>query len=162
LLLFTSKKYEIKIHNVISTADLKQNVDAPRLKNYSWGTYDLEYYGGRCGYVKDDSMSGVLLVNFKFVKAVQLMPKIQNIVATLNVQNKIDLKYVSMVIPEIIYEPEQFPAAIFRTSEGPVCLIFSTGKVVIVGSKSERQLTNCVRNLVKILKEFRILELEKN
>ena len=103
-----------------------------------------------------------LMVNFKFVKAVLLMPKIQNIVATLNVQNKIDLKYVSMVIPEIIYEPEQFPAAIFRTSEGPVCLIFSTGKVVIVGSKSERQLTNCVRNLVKILKEFRILELEKN
>ena len=36
-----------------------------------------------------------LMVNFKFVKAVQLMPKIQNIVATLNVQNKIDLKYVS-------------------------------------------------------------------
>ena len=90
------------------------------------------------------------------------MPIIQNIVETIDVKNRIDLKNLSLVLPRIIYEPDQFPGAFFRTSQGPVCLIFSTGKVVIVGSKSERQLTNCVRNLVKILKEFRILELEKN
>ena len=41
---------------------MKQKVDATKFKNYSWGTYDLEYYGGRCGYVKDDSMSGRVTV----------------------------------------------------------------------------------------------------
>ena len=103
-----------------------------------------------------------LLINGELIIPVKLIPIIQNIVSTMDVKNRIDLKNLSLVLPRIIYEPDQFPGAFFRTSQGPVCLIFSTGKVVIVGSKSERQLTNCVRNLVKILKEFRILELEKN
>ena len=103
-----------------------------------------------------------LLINGELIIPVKLIPIIQNIVSTMDVKNRIDLKNLSLVLPRIIYEPDQFPGAFFRTSQGPVCLIFSTGKVVIVGSKSERQLTNCVRNLVKILKEFWILELEKN
>ena len=103
-----------------------------------------------------------LLINGELIIPVKLIPIIQNIVSTMDVKNRIDLKNLSLVLPRIIYEPDQFPGAFFRTSQGPVCLIFSTGKVVIVGSKSEGQLTNCVRNLVKILKEFRILELEKN
>ena len=58
----TPTNYEIKIQNVITTADLKQKVDATKFKNYPWGTYDIEYYGGRCGYVKDYSMSGRVTV----------------------------------------------------------------------------------------------------
>jgi transcription initiation factor TFIID TATA-box-binding protein len=97
-----------------------------------------------------------LLVNAKFVRPAQLMPKIQNIVATLDIKNKIDLNTLSIALSKITYEPSQFPGAILRTSNGPVCLIFSTGKVVIVGSKSEEQITECVNILVKILDKFLI------
>ena len=56
------QKYEVKIQNVIATADSDRKSTLPRFKNYPWGTYDLEYYGGRCGYVKDDSMTGRVTV----------------------------------------------------------------------------------------------------
>jgi hypothetical protein len=50
------------IHNVISTADLQQQIDATKFNNFSWGRYDLEFYGGRCGYVKDDEILGRVTV----------------------------------------------------------------------------------------------------
>ncbi len=50
------------IRNVIATADLKQQVDAPKFIKYPWGTYDLQYYGGRCGYVKDKTIQGKVTV----------------------------------------------------------------------------------------------------
>jgi hypothetical protein len=52
-----------RIRNVIATADLQQSVDARKFKQYSWGRYDTEIYGGRCGYIryqnerKGDSLS---------------------------------------------------------------------------------------------------------
>ena len=55
-----AEKYRIR--NVIATADLKQNVDAQKFINYPWGTYDLQYYGGRCGYVKDETIQGRVTV----------------------------------------------------------------------------------------------------
>lgn len=40
--------------------------------------------------------------------------------------------------------------------EGPVCLLFASGKVVMAGLKSEDDIRNAVRNLEKILKPFHI------
>lgn len=56
------KRSQYQITNVITTANLKQSVDAPRFVNHPWGRYDLEYYGGRCGYVKDKKMIGRVTV----------------------------------------------------------------------------------------------------
>ena len=47
-----------RIRNVIATADLQQPVDARIFKQYSWGRYDTEFHGGRCGYIKDFKMRG--------------------------------------------------------------------------------------------------------
>ena len=101
------------------------------------------------------------MVNAKFIKPIKLVPLIQNIVATIDVENQIDLKNLSSILPRIIYEPDQFPGAIFRTSQGPVCLIFSTGKVVIAGSKSEEEMLECANNTADMLKEFCIIKLDK-
>jgi TATA-box binding protein (TBP) (component of TFIID and TFIIIB) len=65
-----------------------------------------------------------------------------------------DVNALAAQISKVIYEPDQFPGAIFKTPQGPVCLIFSSGKIVIVGSKSEQQLGICFDNLKKILKDF--------
>jgi hypothetical protein len=55
-----AKKYGIR--NVITTADLKQKVDAQKFISRPWGTYDLHLYRGRCGYVKDETIQGRVTV----------------------------------------------------------------------------------------------------
>jgi transcription initiation factor TFIID TATA-box-binding protein len=168
---------------VITTANLKQKIDAPRFVNYSWGMYDSECYGGLCGYIKDEKIDGRVIVFLSgkmistgaksiqksilqlrramdlmilnnFIKKVSLSPRVRNIVSTANLQRHIDLKAVATQIPHITYEHERFPGAIFRTNSGPVCLLFESGKIVITGSTSEEQLLLTFSKLQKILKNF--------
>ena len=158
-------------------------MDATGFVNYSWGKYDLKYYGGRCGYIKDEKIKGrvtvflsgkmistgarsiqesihqleramELMVKSNFVRRVLLSPTVQNIVATTSLLSRIDLKAVATYVPKITYEPDQFPGVILRTKEGPVCLLFASGKIVIVGSKTEDQLLLTLSNLEKLLKDF--------
>jgi len=81
---------------------------------------------------------------------------IQNIVAS------VDLGEVSVDIEEavyklkkgVMYEPEQFPGAIYRMEDPKVVfLIFSKGKLVCVGAKREEDVYSAVERLVTILDE---------
>lgn len=129
----------MKIRNVVTTADLKQDVDITKFGKFSWGIHDLAYYGGRCEYVKDNTIHGRvtifksgkmisvgatsvsesikqlhhamdLLVETKFTRAIKLEPKVRNLVATTEVR-KIDLINAVSELNKLIYEPEQFPPA---------------------------------------------------
>ncbi len=90
------------------------------------------------------------------------MPMVQNVVATVNLEKRIDLATMATHVTEITYERDEFPAAILRTSEGPVCLIFSSGKIIFVGSKSELQLLHCFNYVIKLLKEYGQITNQKN
>ena len=63
---------------------------------------------------------------------------IRNVVASGNLYMSIDLDAASLVLENAMYEPEVFPGLVYRMQD-PKCvfLIFSTGKVVCVGLKSE-------------------------
>jgi transcription initiation factor TFIID TATA-box-binding protein len=168
----------LKIQNVISTADLHQNVDARKFNQYPWGKYDTEIYGGRCGYIKDEEMLGrvtvflsgkaistgaksvlasiwqlehvmdLLTIN-KLAERVNLDYKVQNIVGTLDLQRTFDIKKVIGSLSNYIYEPDNFPGIIYRHSSGISCLIFASGKVVIAGDRSEDQLANTADEIAK-------------
>ena len=57
-----------------------------------------------------------------------------------------------------MYEPEQFPGAIYRMAEPKVViLIFSTGKLVITGAKEEKQVHEAVEKIKAILVENELL-----
>jgi len=57
-----------------------------------------------------------------------------------------------------MYEPEQFPGAIYRMdSPHVVFLIFSNGKIVCVGAKKEEQIYDAAENLRQRLEEMGIL-----
>lgn len=174
----------MKIQNVITTANLNQDVDITKFIEYSWGTYDLEYYGGRCGYVKDQKIPGrvtvfksgkmistgaksipesieqikhtmEILANEKFIETVEIEPKVQNIVATSNI-GKIDLNKMATTLTKITFNPEHFPGAIYRSPNGPTCLIFASGKIVIAGARSEKQITDTEISLPRLLNPFLI------
>jgi len=57
-----------------------------------------------------------------------------------------------------MYEPGQFPAAIYRMQE-PKCvfLIFSTGKLVCVGTTREEDVYKAVENIITVLDDAEVL-----
>jgi transcription initiation factor TFIID TATA-box-binding protein len=73
-------------------------------------------------------------------------------VATGEIGHSIDIERLSTKLPNIIYEPEQFPGAIYyaKELEGASILIFANGKVVFAGLKREELLEVGRQVLVKL------------
>lgn len=173
----------VTIQNVVSTADLNQRVDATRFAKFRWGVYDQVYYGGLCGYIKDDLILGRvtvffsgkmisvgaksivqsidqldhardLLVKESLVKRVELRPLVRNIVATTNMGGRLDLNKIALHLQKTIFEPDIFPGIIYKLVENTTCLIFSTGKIVIAGARDEKQLHYAATYLSKTLEPY--------
>ena len=80
--------------------------------------------------------------------------KVQNIVSTASLGGNIDLEKAAYFLGRTMYDPEQFPGAIYRMDEPKVVvLIFASGKLVIVGAKTEEEPTLAARKLREILEE---------
>jgi len=88
-------------------------------------------------------------------------PKIHitNIVASAILHGFIDLdRLYSKGEGRSIYEPDQFPALIYRwNSPEVVFLIFSTGKIVCAGAKKEGEIYEAVVKLQRRLEETEVL-----
>lgn len=77
--------------------------------------------------------------------------KIDNIVASANLMQNVDL-YSASRFQGTMYEPDQFPALIYRMDEPKVVfLIFSSGRLICVGAKSEKEAHRAVRRLIQKL-----------
>ncbi len=88
---------------------------------------------------------------------------IENVVATGALHQNIDLNSIIRAFPGVEYRPEQFPGLVFRMQK-PIkatTLIFSSGKMVCTGSKSERQAHKAVMKLVDELNRGGIVILGK-
>ncbi len=84
--------------------------------------------------------------------------KVQNIVATANLHTYIDLEAAADILDNVMYEPEQFPALIYRMAEPKVViLVFSSGKLVCTGAKSAEMVDEAVMKLHGILDEYGLL-----
>lgn len=83
---------------------------------------------------------------------------IQNIVASGELGGDIDLESVVYKLRRVMYEPEQFPGAVYRMNDPKVVfLLFSTGKLVCVGAKKEQEVYDAVNKLQKILEENEVI-----
>jgi len=79
---------------------------------------------------------------------------IQNIVASAELNGEIDLENVVYKLKRVMYEPEQFPGAVYRMDVPKVVfLIFSAGKLVCVGAKREQDVYDAVAKLQAVLEE---------
>ena len=83
---------------------------------------------------------------------------IENVVASAILKQRIDLNSVVKAFPSVEYRPEQFPGLIFRLKTPKTAtLIFSSGKMVCTGAKSEKQAKKAVRKVVQELEDNGIL-----
>jgi transcription initiation factor TFIID TATA-box-binding protein len=84
--------------------------------------------------------------------------RIENVVASVTLNQKIDLKAVVKGNPGVEYRPETFPGLVFRLKRPKTAiLIFSTGKMVCTGAKSENEANRAVRKVVRELKKSGII-----
>jgi transcription initiation factor TFIID TATA-box-binding protein len=167
----------------VSTADLNQSVELKLLNKQSWGLYDLDIYPA--GYIKDGTMRGKvtifhtgklisagannihlsffnlhrakdLLMSASMVEDVNLHPQVRNIVATGDLNHKVDLLKLAVDVPYSIYEPEQFPGLMYRPKGHRFSsLIFASGKIVIAGAKTIAELSLAIK-MIEAVAEGRV------
>jgi transcription initiation factor TFIID TATA-box-binding protein len=98
--------------------------------------------------VRELKDGGILILN---------KPKtvIQNMVASANLQHKIDLETAADLFDNVMYEPEQFPGLIYRMRDPKtVLLLFASGKLVCTGGKSEEMVHESVHQIYDILEDY--------
>src|SRR5438034_9747314 len=79
---------------------------------------------------------------------------IENVVASAALNQRIDLNAIVRIFPGVEYRPEEFPGLVYRLKKPKAAtLIFSCGKMVCTGSKSERQAHKAVLKVVDELKK---------
>jgi len=84
--------------------------------------------------------------------------RIENIVASVIMNQRFDLNAISGNVPGVEYIPEKFPGLVYRIPKPRTAtLIFSTGKMVCTGAKSEKEAHNAVKKILKNLKDRKIV-----
>ena len=81
--------------------------------------------------------------------------QIVNLVASASLNATLDLYNLAITIPNIEYEPEQFPGAILKLKEPKVSmLLFKNGKVICSGASNEKEIALGIRKASKLIHEI--------
>ncbi|GAA5885764.1 hypothetical protein JCM16303_006054 [Sporobolomyces ruberrimus] len=106
----------------------------------------------------DDKGKGVAADKDKeeIIPGVQgIVPTLQNIVATVNLECKLDLKTIALHARNAEYSPKRFAAVIMRIREPKTtALVFASGKVVVTGAKSEDDSRLAARKYARIIQKL--------
>ena len=93
--------------------------------------------------------------NINIINQITPIPVIQNIVSTVDLGCPINLKEIALQAQNTQYFPNKFSGLIMRIKEPKAtALIFSTGKMVCLGAKTEEESKNACRKFGKILKNL--------
>ena len=182
----SAKKPEIKIQNIVASVSLNQKIDLQEIvEKFPQTEYNPSVFPGLVFRLKKPKTATLIFGTGKMVctgaksekesrQAVEKVVKelkaggiqikekpvviIQNIVASAVLGGEIDLEPLVYKLDRIMYEPEQFPGAVFRMAQPKVVfLIFSAGKLVCVGAKKEEQVYEAVDKLKAILEEKELI-----
>lgn len=174
---------EITIQNVVASASINQQFNLKDImKNFPNTEYRPKKFPGLVFRIKRPKTATLIFSTGKMVctgakseklakSAVNKVVKelkaggivvlgkpiitIQNMVASANLKHMVDLETAADVLDNVMYEPEQFPGLIYRMNDPKtVLLLFSSGKIVCTGGKSEQMVYESVNNLYDLLDEY--------
>ncbi|XP_068457270.1 TATA box-binding protein-like 2 [Clinocottus analis] len=84
-----------------------------------------------------------------------IIPQLQNIVSTVNLCCPLDLKFIALQARNAEYNPKRFAAVIMRIREPrTTALIFSSGKMVCTGAKSEEHSRLAARKYARVVQKL--------
>jgi transcription initiation factor TFIID TATA-box-binding protein len=85
----------------------------------------------------------------------RITPSLQNIVSTVNLGCQLDLKRIALQARNAEYNPKRFAAVIMRIrSPRTTALIFSSGKMVCTGAKSEEDSIQAARRYARVIQKL--------
>ena len=178
----SKREPSIKIQNIVASVSLNQRIDLQKIvEKFPHTEYNPSVFPGLVFRLKKPKTATLIFGTGKMVctgaksekesrRAVETVVKelrsqgiqitekpvvnIQNIVASAALGGEIDLESLVYKLERVMYEPEQFPGAVFRMPDPKVVfLIFSAGKLVCVGAKKEEQVYAAVDKIQKLLEE---------
>ncbi len=173
----------IKIENIVATVTLDQTLDLYAIeRSIPTVEYNPDQFPGLIFRLDSPKVTALIFKSGKMVvtgakstaeliravkKIIRTLRKkgivitgkpkiqIQNIVASANLYVEVNLEKAAFLLEDNMYEPEQFPGLIYRMSNPQVVLlIFSSGKMVITGAKSEDEVREAVYKIYKKLKDL--------
>ncbi|XVF30653.1 hypothetical protein REPUB_Repub16aG0076900 [Reevesia pubescens] len=84
-----------------------------------------------------------------------IVPTIENVVSTVNLGCKLDLKAIALRARNTEYNPEKFAGVMLRIKDPKTtALIFASGKMVCTGAKTEQQSLLAARKHARILQKL--------
>jgi transcription initiation factor TFIID TATA-box-binding protein len=123
--------------------------------------------GGKSMRQVEDSIRLVSEMIRKGGQKILARPKIQvqNIVATSDLENEINLNSIAITLglDRVEYEPEQFPGLVCRLKEPRVVvLLFGSGKLVCTGARRPSDVSLAVEHITKELQDAGLLRRGRN
>jgi len=177
-----STKKDIRVVNIVVSTSLEHDIPLEKMAATLSNTeYNPEQFPGLVIRIKEPKTSALIFSSGKVVctgarsmdkveesikKIIQSLKKIgititikpeiniQNIVASGTVGMDLNLNILAMKLPNTEYEPEQFPGLVYKLDEAKATfLLFSNGKIVCTGTKSEDEVRKALDMLIEKLKK---------
>lgn len=178
------EKRDIKVVNIVVSTSLEHDVPLEKMAATLSNTeYNPEQFPGLVIRIKEPKTSALIFSSGKVVCTgarsmakveesikkiikslekikvkITIKPKIkiQNIVASGTVGMDLNLNNLAMKLENTEYEPEQFPGLVYKLPDAKATfLLFSNGKVVCTGTKSEEEVHKALDKLIANLKKIR-------
>ncbi len=178
-------KVEFKIVNIVCSASLGQDIPLIKLAEALPNTeYNPEQFPGLVMRIREPKTSALIFSSGNIVSTgarslkkvkesiaaiiknlakikikIKIIPKInvQNMVASGAIGMDLNLNSLAMELENIEYEPEQFPGLVYKLpGTRATFLLFSNGKIVCTGTRSETKLREAVAKLVVNLKKLKL------
>jgi len=178
------QRTEIKIQNIVVSTSLEHDIPLIKLAETLPNTeYNPEQFPGLVMRIKEPKTSALIFSSGKVVCTgaksltkvkesiskiiknlakinirIKVKPKIvvQNMVASGSINMDLNLNSLAMKLPNTEYEPEQFPGLVYKLQgTRATFLLFSNGKIVCTGTRSEIKLREAVAKLVVNLKKLK-------
>jgi len=106
---------------------------------------------------RGDNEAKLFIYRLKVLNMRDYKIKIENVVASTQIGENIDLNKIAREVKDAEYKPKQFPGLVLRIKEPKAAaLVFRSGKVVCTGSKSVEDAKRAIKQIVKIVGSFGI------
>ncbi len=169
IVISTSLKHDIPLEKVAATLSnteynpeqfpgLVMRIKEPKTSALIFSSGKVVCTGARSMAKVEESIKKIIKNLEKIGIKITIKPeiKIQNIVASGRVGMDLNLNVLAMKLKNTEYEPEQFPGLVYKLADGSTkatFLLFSNGKVVCTGTKSEDEVNKALDKLIKNLKK---------